>query len=572
MAWNGVANQRFFTTKGYVSCGQCGGLAEELARAGGYVWLGCENCHRSWRERAARRVAPQSQPEFDSPRRSIGHAQLIAFLITVGAVSVAFAVRLVLRPFVGGTSPFLLFTPAIMIAAFYAGPTAGVLATAISAVLGGSFFLRLLGEPAIEAVDRIALFLLVGALITILSAVVERTRRDLRASLWRELKARAEAEAANQAKDDFLALASHELQTPTSVVLGWTAMIRARELRGHDLARALDVIERNANVQSKLVADILDTSRIASGTMRMDRRRVSLTTAVAAAVEGSRPSLESRQLQINVRLAPEDWIVVADPVRLQQVFTNLLANAAKFTPANGSVSVTMARTATEATVRVADTGVGIAAEFLPRVFERFAQNPETLSLSRHGLGLGLSICRHFIEQLGGRITVASDGPGRGSTFEVGLPLAHRDDASDRARAAIPPNALCGVSILLLEDDDDTRGLLAQTLARYGASVEGARCVDEARRALGGGGYDVLLCDLRMAGEDGFAFIQEIRRHPDRRIASLPAASITASPLLQDRDRALAAGYQSHLCKPVDTDELAGVMLALARRAGGDRVH
>lgn len=549
-----------------MSCEICGGRADELARTRKYIWLGCHDCHRTWRDdiRGAVPVlgagATSREPQHFARAVSI----IRGCLLTVGAVALAFGLRSVLRPAIGNASPFLVFTPAVMVTAFYAGPAAGVFATISSALLGSHFFLRTLGEPSIEKWDRVALFLLVGALITILSAVVSKARERLHASLWREQTARAEAEAASQAKDEFLALVSHELQTPASVVLGWASMIRARQLTGQPLVHALDVIERNARMQSKLVEDVLDTSRIVNGTMRLERQRVSLTTIVAAAVEQMRPAIEGHQLQLDLQRASDDWAVLADAVRLQQVFTNLLSNAVKFTPAGGCVSIAMTRADNVATVTVSDNGVGIASAFLPRMFERFEQDSQTLAFSRQGLGLGLSICRHFVEQHGGTITASSEGPGKGAAFAVSLPLDLREPSDERARTTVLPDALRSISVLLVEDDDDTRALLASVLERYGARVYASGSAAEARAMLGLASCNVLLCDLRMPGDDGLAFIREIRGQIDRRLASIPAAAITASGLPEDHQRALAAGYQIYLRKPVEPDDLALAIAALVR--------
>jgi signal transduction histidine kinase/ActR/RegA family two-component response regulator len=463
----------------------------------------------------------------------------------------------------GDASPFLMFTPAVMIAAFYGGPVAGVFATLASAFLGSHFFLPAIGEPVVEKWDRVALFLLVGVLLTSSSAVLRTMRKRLAESLWREQKARAHAEAANQAKDDFLAMVSHELQTPTSVVLGWASMIRTRQLHGVALQHAVDTIERNARVQSKLVEDVLDTSRIVSGNLRFEPRIVSLSTVVSAAVEQVRATMDTRHLRVDFDLADEDWPVLADPVRLQQVFTNLLSNAAKFTPEWGRVTVNMSRTATHARVVVSDTGVGIAPDFLPRMFQRFEQDSHTLAHSRRGLGLGLSIARHFVERQGGTIRAASEGPGKGSNFTVTLPLERRQLRGGEAfRPRLAADALRSISILLVDDDDDTRLLLANMLERYGARVTTARSASQALGLLGHIELDVVLSDLRMPGQDGFALMREIRRQPDGTVASLPAAALTVSRRSEDREHALSAGYQLHLQKPVDPDELAAAVLAL----------
>lgn len=344
-------------------------------------------------------------------------------LILSLAVGLAFAARLGLKPFIGAASPFLLFTPAVMIASFFVGPTAGAAATIASAILGSHFFLQTLGEPAIERWDRVALFLLVGASITIMSEIVRSTRQRLRDSLARERKARAEAEAANKIKDDFLAVVSHELRTPASVILGWASAIRTRSLTGDSLNRAVEAIERNARVQSKLVEDVLETSRVASGTLRLEPQRADLTALVSAAVEQLRPTIEACGLHLDIELPGEPAIVFVDPIRIQQVLANLLSNASKFTPQGGRITVLMTTTDTRAIVAVADTGVGITPEFLPRVFRRFEQDAATIGHSRRGLGLGLSIAHHLVEQHGGVLEAASEGRGRGATFTMTLPLA-----------------------------------------------------------------------------------------------------------------------------------------------------
>ena len=408
-------------------CEFCGGRAEELGRTQRFVWIGCNDCHRSWKDAIDAVAGSPIEPATATAlNRRPGFSARNGFLLAAVAVAVAFGVRLAVKPLIGNASPFLVFTPALMVAAFHGGPAAGALATVLSALLGSHFFLRTLGEPGVETWDRVALFLLVGASITSLSGVVRTTRRRLAESLWREQKARAQAEAASQAKDDFLALVSHELQTPVSVLIGWTSTIRMWEPGGEALLDALDAIEGSARVLSRLVEDVMDTSRIVSGTLRLDLQLVSLSTVVRSAVEQLRPTIDEHQLRLEVHFVDEEWPVRADPVRLQQVFTNLLSNAVKFTPDGGRVAVKMTRAsmnaAAHAAVTVSDSGIGITPEFLPRIFQRFEQDPHTLSHSRRGLGLGLAISRHFVERHGGTIRAASEGPGKGASFTVALPL------------------------------------------------------------------------------------------------------------------------------------------------------
>lgn len=494
-------------------------------------------------------------------------------LVSVGAVAIAFAVRLSLQRWMGASSPFLLFTPAVMIAALSTGVGGGAFATVLSALLGSRYFLpALASEPAIERWDRISLFLLVGALITILAAVLERVRQQLADSVWREQKARADAEAANQAKDEFLALVSHELQTPASVVLGWMSTIRSQRLTGEPLKRALDVVDRNARLQSRLVADVLDTSRISSGTLRIDREPADLASIVRGTVEQMLPALRLRQLHVDADVADERWPIHADAIRLQQVLTNLISNAAKFTPPGGRIAVSMKRTSVDATIVVSDTGIGIAPEFLSRVFERFEQEPEGLRFSRNGLGLGLSISRFIVEQHGGDITVRSAGRDQGTTVTVRLPLSKPEPDHPAPRTTIAKNALRSTAVLLIDDDDDTRALLTGVLKGFGATVDACRSVAEAECSLDARSCDALLCDLYMPHTDGLTFIRRLREHSDPRRASVPAASMTASTHLEERERALAAGFQLHLEKPIAPDDLAAAVLALTRQPASTTPH
>jgi signal transduction histidine kinase len=343
--------------------------------------------------------------------------------ITLLAVLLAFIIRLLLNPLIGGASPYLLFAPAVMIAAFAAGAGAGAIATLLSAVLGTHFFLAAAGEPSVERWDRVGLFLLVGALITVMSAVDERARQNLRTSLEREERARAEADAANKLKDRFLAAVSHELQSPATVILGWLSSIRTRRLEPDVLARALDAIERNARLQSRLASDLLDTSRIASGTLRLERQQTDLAGIVRAAADQARGLMEANGLEFLSDVRAEAAPVDVDAARIQQVLTNLFTNATKFTPRGGRVAVSLTTTSTHAIVRVVDTGVGIRPEFLGRMFDQFEQDTETLGRSRRGLGLGLAISHHIAAAHGGTLSASSDGPGKGSTFTLALPLA-----------------------------------------------------------------------------------------------------------------------------------------------------
>lgn len=355
---------------------------------------------------------------------SIGRGCLLA----AGLAIAVLALRMLLRPAIGNASPFLLFTPVVGIAALYGGMVPGVFATILSTALGSHFFLSLTGEPVVERWDRVILFVLVGTVLTVSSALLRRSREQLAASLWREQEAHAVAQAADRTKDDFLAMISHELQTPISVILGWLSMTREGALGPEATARALDTVERNARMLSRLVDDVLDRSRIATGTLRLDPQLISLVTVLHAAIDQVRGKIESAGLDLLTSLPTIDVSIVGDSIRLQQVFTNVLTNAVKFTPRGGSISVSLTTKESDATVTVTDTGSGISAEMLPLVFEPFRQGRETLRQSTLGLGLGLSIARYLVERHQGTIRCASDGPGRGASFIVTLPLAPVDHA------------------------------------------------------------------------------------------------------------------------------------------------
>ncbi|GAC1468925.1 MAG: hypothetical protein PVSMB1_17570 [Gemmatimonadaceae bacterium] len=281
-------------------------------------------------------------------------------------------------------------------------------------------------------------------------------------------------------------------------------------------------------------------------------------------MEQMRPTFDRNHQQLTTTIRDAQYSISADPVRLQQVFTNLLSNAGKFTPPGGHIAVGASSTASTVVVTIKDDGVGISPEFLPHVFDGFHQDHRTQTSSLRGLGLGLSIARHFAERHGGMIRAASDGPNKGATFTVVLPLRPQEAAvGERRPAEAAAGALRAISVLLVEDDEDARMLLKQTLEYYGAQVWAVGSASEAEQMLEHQHADVLLSDLRMPGEDGFALIHHLRSRRDPDVASIPAASITASRLTEDRHHAIAAGYQLHLQKPVDPDELVSAMLTLA---------
>ena len=409
-----------------MACEFCGGETAQLARTASRVWLGCSRCFRSWTVDGEKyRVDPSQYGGVRYQAR--GHQMSLARGSSVAALAVALAlaVRMTLGLAIGNSSPFLLFTPAVAIAALYGGVYPGVMATALSTVVASHFFLTTAGEPPLEKWDRVVLFIVVGSVITGSIALLRRSRRELAASLWREQKARAMAEAADRTKDDFLALVSHELQTPISVVIGWLAAIRQHRLSPNQVDDAMDAIDRSTQILSRLVDDVLDRSRIVAGTLRLDLQAISLSTVVRAAVDQMHAKIDAAGLRLHAAIPTEGPTIMGDSIRLQQVFTNLLSNAVKFTPRGGLVSVGLIVGERDAGVVVADSGNGIEAAILPHIFEAYRQGRSTLAQSPNGLGLGLSIAKYLIDCHGGDIRATSAGPGLGAAFTVSLPLAER---------------------------------------------------------------------------------------------------------------------------------------------------
>jgi PAS domain S-box-containing protein len=388
--------------------------------------------------------------------------------------------------------------------------------------------------------------------------------RDIteRKRLEDDLHQRAEElAAANRAKEAFLATLSHELRTPLNAMLGWTRLLRLGKLDAAGSARALDTIERNAHVQEQLIADILDVSRIVTGRLRLDLRPLTLGPVVAAAVDAVRPAAEAKRIGIDVRTELEA-AVLGDPDRLQQILWNLLVNAVKFTPEGGRITVSVAADGPRAVITVTDTGEGIAPDLLPRVFERFTQGDASVTRLHGGLGLGLSIVRHLVELHGGEVRAASEGEGRGATFSVRLPLrAVRQAVSESASA--PVQLLSGVKVLVVDDEADVRQIVSLALTQCGARTAAVASAREALRMMAEFMPDVVVSDIGMPGEDGCSFIRRLRATGASGIGDVPAVALTASCQPEDRTRALSAGFQQFVPKPVGMDELAAIVRTLA---------
>ncbi|HSP96022.1 MAG TPA: hybrid sensor histidine kinase/response regulator [Candidatus Dormibacteraeota bacterium] len=388
-----------------------------------------------------------------------------------------------------------------------------------------------------------------------------------------ERRARTEAEQADRAKDQFLATISHELRTPLSPILAWVQMLRGDHLAPAQRARALEVIERSARTQAQLIEDLLDLSRIAEGKMRLHVRPVSLPEVVRRAIETVSAAADARGVRIQAVLDEGAGPVSGDPDRLQQVAWNLLSNAVKFTPRGGRVHVVVERVNSHLELTVADSGRGLPAEQLPHLFERFWQSDSSSTREHGGLGLGLAIVRHLVELHGGSVHAESAGPDQGSTFTVRLPLMpiqrtagederrHPAEATDRASQL---TALQDVRVLVVDDDPDSNEAVRVVLDHCGAEVRVAGSVKQALEILSRWVPDVLITDIGMPGEDGYALVERMRAL-EGRAATLPAIALTAYASVEDRVRLLSSGFQMHIVKPADPGELTAAIGAITRR-------
>jgi CheY-like chemotaxis protein len=385
----------------------------------------------------------------------------------------------------------------------------------------------------------------------------------------------AAAEEANRLKDEFLAVLSHELRTPLNAILGWARMLRAGTLAEADVPRALETIERNAQAQAQLIEDLLDVSRIVSGKLRLDMRPVDIGEVVEEAIDTVRPTADARGVALTVLLG-HVGPVSGDAQRLQQVVWNLLSNSIKFTPPGGRVDVRVDQAGSMVRIMVSDSGQGIDSEFLPHVFDRFRQASSTPGQTRRkGLGLGLAIVRHLVEAHAGGVSASSDGLGKGASFIVELPvMVGRSVLSTEVPHGYAPTALettlslAGVDLLVVDDDADARDMLQIALQQYGATVRVAASADEAFTALAERPPDVLVSDIEMPDENGYDLVRRLRHSDDQRLRRLPAVALTAYARTEDRVKALLAGFQTHVPKPVEPAELVTVIASLAQRTMG----
>ena len=401
--------------------------------------------------------------------------------------------------------------------------------------------------------------------------IAERRRiaEEREALLETERQARAEAERVNRLKDEFLATLSHELRTPLNAILGWAQILQGKERREEILDQGLTIIERNARLQTRLIEDLLDMSRIVSGKVRLDVQGVDLAAVVEAAVGAIAPSAEAKGVRIEKVVDPSPGPVSGDPGRLQQVLWNLLSNSVKFTPRGGRVQIVLRRAGSSVEVSVCDTGIGIPRDFLPHVFERFRQADASSTRMHGGLGLGLSIVKQLVELHGGTVRAESEGEGKGATFTVALPLAliRHDVEPGTAAADWETPSLAGVSVLVIDDEEDTRDLLRRILTDREAEVVTASSAVEGMEAIRRRPPQVLLSDVGMPEVDGYELIRRVRALGDE-YRRIPAVALTAFARSEDRRRAMLAGFQMHLSKPVEPAELVAVVASLAGRTAG----
>lgn len=400
-----------------------------------------------------------------------------------------------------------------------------------------------------------------------------RAERERELLLESERTARAQAERETRMKDEFLSTLSHELRTPLNAILGWAHILRRTETSS-EVAEAIEIIDRNAHAQATIIEDLLDMSRIISGKVRLTIKRIDLASLIVTAIESVEPMAAAKEIEVTAELDETSPIVAGDPTRLQQIMWNLLMNALKFTPKQGHVHVVLRRNASQVDISVADDGCGIAPDFLPHVFDRFRQADASSTRRHRGLGLGLAIVKNLVEVHGGEVQAASPGLGHGATFLITLPVraALGADGEKEAGAAGKGEAatsgggpsLKGISILVVDDEPDARQLIDHILSEAGATVHTAPSAAIALEYLRSQPLDLLISDIGMPEEDGYALIRRVRQLAPAPCARIPAIALTAFARATDRQHALKDGFDLHLTKPVPPSELVGIVARLAR--------
>jgi signal transduction histidine kinase/CheY-like chemotaxis protein len=431
---------------------------------------------------------------------------------------------------------------------------------------GGSGGITARGVHSIDTLQNVTLLerpiRVAAVLSTVRAALRGRSRqyevRDLLVVLH---TARGEAESANRLKDEFLATLSHELRTPLNAVLGWASMLAGGQVEPGKLPRVFQALERNAQAQAQLIADVLDVSRIITGKLKLEPGPVDLCEIIGRAVDAVRPAAAAKNVTLSLTDSPA-CLACGDSDRLQQVFWNLFSNAIKFTPSGGTVTIDIAGSDGAHVVSVTDTGIGIAPDFVPFVFDRFRQADQTRTRAHGGLGLGLSIVKHLIELHGGTVSAASEGPGQGARFEVRLPAVHAAPHAPR-EMPVAASQLEGRSILVVDDDESTREVVSAALQTARADVHVAASAADARRWLSDHAPSLIVVDLGMPGEDGLSFIRSLRASDGRPIRAI---ALSAYADRASREAALAAGFDAFLAKPARPHALVELVSTLLNRA------
>ena len=399
-------------------------------------------------------------------------------------------------------------------------------------------------------------------------ALADAEKRQL---LENERIARNEAERASRLKDEFLATLSHELRTPLNAILGWSQLILSGNMKKEDIHRGLETIERNARAQNKLIEDLLEMSSIISGKVRLDMHQVDIASLIEAAVESVRPTAQAKGVALQKTLPPHICPITGDSNRLQQIFWNLLSNSIKFTPKGGKIEVIVKQSDSFLEIRINDSGLGIAPEFMPYVFDRFRQGDASLTRQYGGLGLGLAIVKQLVELHGGTVRAESAGAGQGSSFILNLPLS---DAEDVTRESLPPSlehvdeqksTFAGLKILVIDDELDARELIRRILTQCDASVIAAASAKEGLELIAVEKPDVIISDISMPEKNGYQFIAEVRNLSAEDGGTIPAIALTAFAHPKDKAKVMSAGYQRHLSKPVDSVELIAAINSLVEQ-------
>lgn len=505
--------------------------------------------------------------------RSPAHEGAKAWLYGLSPLALAIALRWVLEPVLLDKSPFSLFTLGVMAAGLYGGAWVGITATGVGAAAGLFFLAESTSTRALLGSGRwlqLLLYLLACAGITYFLEKLRLYRRRTEAFAVEQARLAEDLGRANRAKDDFLAMLSHELRTPLVAILGWSDVLMRRSLPD-EIKSAVASIHRNAKAQNRLIGDLLDISRITAGKLRLEPRVIAPEEPVAAAAETVRPVARAKNIDLRVVAHPAGT-VWGDPERLQQVAWNLLANAVKFTPASGRVSVTVDARGGRVRIRFEDTGPGLQPDFIPYAFDLFRQDDASPTRSHRGLGLGLAIVRQLVEMHGGTVTAANAATGRGALFEVLLPQMAGSGStrrvvvsqSEEERTGLQPS-LSGVRVLVVDDEPDARDLIRSALTSLGAEVVAAQSVPEALDAIRTCRPQVILTDIAMPHQDGYDLLRQARALAASGGAQIPAAAISAYAGEDERIRALEAGFAMHLAKPVSVAELARVVRSLSER-------